>query len=93
MKAEIILKHEEKERLLYGTPENSLPHSVLISAQSDIRHPELVAILCDERAALELLEVAGQHCGSAWRVINSQARRLGMLRSTFGETNHTSLAD
>lgn len=93
MKAEIILKYEEKERLLRSTPENSVARSVLTSAQSDGRQPELVAIMCDEKSASELLEVAQQHSGSAWRAINCQVRRLGMLRASFGDAKHTRIDD
>jgi hypothetical protein len=88
MKAEIILKQEERERLLRSTPENSAACYVLISAQSDARQPGLVAITCDEKSVSELLKVAQQHCGSAWRAIHCQVRRLGMLRSSFGEAKH-----
>ncbi len=81
MKIEIILKQEEKERLLLSTAENSPACSVLAGAQSASHQPELVAMMCDESAAAELLELAQQHCGSAWRAIHSQARRLGLLTS------------
>ena len=91
MKAEIILKYEEKERLLRGTLENSVACYVLTSARSDTRQPGLVAITCDEKSASELLKVAQQHCGSAWRAIHSQVRRLGMLRSSFGEAKHITI--
>jgi hypothetical protein len=80
MKAEIILKYEEKERLLQSIPENSPARYILTSARFDSRQPELVAMICDEEAASELLQVAEQHCGSAWRAINCQVKRLGMLR-------------
>jgi hypothetical protein len=86
MKAELVLKYEEKERLLQSAPENSPAHSVLAGAQAHSRQPELVAIMCDEKAASELLKVAQQHCGSAWRAIKSQVKRLGLLKSGFGET-------
>jgi hypothetical protein len=93
MKVEIILKYKEKELLLRSTPDNSVACYVLTSAQSDTRQPELVAITCDERSVLELLKVAQQHCGSAWRAIHSQVRRLGMLRSRFGEAKHIPIDD
>ena len=85
MKIEIILKAEEKERLLLSTAENSHACSVLAAAQSASHQPELVAMMCDEIEAAEILELAQQHCGSAWRAINWQMRRLGMLSSSFGE--------
>src|SRR5688572_25320381 len=85
MKIEIILKAEEKERLLLSTAENSQACSVLAAAQSASHQPELVAMICDEIEAAEILELAQQHCGSAWRAINWQMRRLGMLSSSFGE--------
>jgi hypothetical protein len=93
MTAEIILKYEEKEHLLRSTPENSVARSVLTSARTDTRQPELVAIICDEKAASELLKVAQQHCGSAWRAINCQVRRLGMLRASFGDAKHMRIDD
>jgi hypothetical protein len=85
MKVEIILKYEEKERLLRSTAENSPARFILSSAQSDNRQPELVAMMCDESAVSELMELAEQHCGSAWRAINWQMRRVGMLACSFGE--------
>jgi hypothetical protein len=93
MKLEIILKYEEKELLLRSTAGNSAARYVLTNAQSDACQPELVAITCDERSALELLKVAQQHCGSAWRAISCQVRRLGILRSSFGEAKHIPVDD
>jgi hypothetical protein len=93
MNAEIILKYEEKERLLRSTPENSPARSALTSAQFDSRQPELVALICDENAVSDLLQVAEQRCGSAWRAINCQVKRLGMLRSRFCETKHIDVAN
>ena len=90
MKIEIILKAEEKERLLRTTAENSQACSVLARAQSASHQPELVAMMCDEIEAAEILKLAQQHCGSAWRAIHSQVRRLGMLRSSFGDAKHIS---
>ena len=84
MKIEIILKAEEKERLLLSTAENSQACSVLARAQSASHQPELVAMICDEIEAAEILDLAQQHCGSAWRAINWQMRRLGMFSSSFG---------
>ena len=85
MKIEIILKAEEKERLLRTTAEHSHACSVLAGAHSVSHQPELVAMVCDELEAAEILEIAQQHCGSAWRAINWQMRRLAMLSSSFGE--------
>jgi hypothetical protein len=79
MEAEIILKSEEKELLLQIAPENSPARSVLIKARSDESQPELVVINCDEQTAPALLEVAAPHCGCAWRVMNYQMSRLGLL--------------
>lgn len=81
MKAEIILKSEEKDRLLQIAPENSPARAVLNNARFDNNQPELVIINCDERTAHALLEVAARHCGSAWRVMNYQMTRLGLFRS------------
>ena len=81
MKAEIILKSEEKERLLQLAPENSPARFVLTGARLDNNQPELVVINCDEQAAYALLEVAAPHCGSAWRAMNYQMSRLGLLKS------------
>jgi hypothetical protein len=88
MKVEIILKYEEKERLLRSTAEHSQACTVLAGAQSASHQPELVAVICDEITAAELLELAQQHCGSAWRAINWQMRRLGILTSSLGEPKH-----
>ena len=87
MKVEIILKYEEKEHLLRSTAENSQACSILAGAQSATHQPELVTMMCDEIAAAELLELAQQHCGSAWRAINWQMRRVGLLASKLGEGN------
>ena len=92
MKVEIILKYEEKERLLRSTVENSPASSVLAGAQPASHQPELVAMMCDEIAAAELLELAQQHCGSAWRAINWQMRRLGMPACSFGDAKHIDVA-
>ena len=81
MEAEIILKSEEKEHLLQIAPENSPAHSALRLARSDNNQPELVIINCDEQAAYGLLEVAAPHFGAAWRVMNYQMSRLGLIHS------------
>ena len=93
MKIEIILKAEEKERLLLSTAENSHACSVLAAAQSASHQPELVTMICDEIEAAEILELAQQHCGSVWRAINWQMRRLGMLSFSFDEKEAVDLAD
>ena len=81
MTAEIILKYEEKERLLQSAPENSPVRSILASARSDSNQPALVIVSCDEQAASGLLDLAQRHCGSAWRVMNYQMTRLGLLHA------------
>jgi hypothetical protein len=87
MKVEIILKAEEKERLLRSTAENSLACSVLGGAQSLSHEAGLVAMICDEIEAAEILGLAQQHCGSAWRAINCQMKRLGIPACSFGDTS------
>ena len=87
MTAEIILKYDEKERLLQIAPENSPARSVLTSARSDNNQPELVFVTCDEQAASDLLELAERHCGSAWRVMDYQMRRLGLVTNRSAPSN------
>ena len=79
MEAEIILKTEERELLLQIVPENSPARSVLTKARSNESQPQLVVINCDEETAPALLEVAAPHSGCAWRVMNYQMSRLGLL--------------
>ena len=81
MEAQIILKSEEKELLLGLAPDNSPVRTVLSSGRCDNIQPELVVIDCDEQSAHSLLELAAPHCGSAWRVMNYQMNRLGLLKS------------
>ena len=81
MKAEIILKYEEKECLLATAPRKSPARSVLNTARPKSNQPQLVTITCDEQAAAALLEVAQRHYGSTWRVMNSQMKRLGLVKS------------
>jgi hypothetical protein len=81
MKAEIILKYEEKERLLARASRMSPARSVLRRARPKSNHPQLVAITCDEQGATAVLEVAHRHSGSTWRVMKSQMKRLGLLKS------------
>jgi hypothetical protein len=45
----------------------------------------LVTITCDEQAAAAILEVAQQHYGSTSRVMKSQMKRLGLLKSALHE--------
>jgi hypothetical protein len=85
MKAEIILKYEEKERLLARASRKSPARSVLNSARPKSNQSQFVTITCDERAAAAILEVAQQHYGSTWRVMQSQMRRLGLLKSIVDE--------
>jgi hypothetical protein len=85
MKAEIFLKQDEKGRLLATTLRHSLARSILASAQGKSSQPQLVTITCDEEGAAAILEVAQQHNGNTSRVINSQMKRLGLLRSVHHE--------
>ena len=82
MRAEIILKYEEKERLLASTSRISPARSVLNRARAKRNHPQLVTITCDEQAAAAILKVAQRHSGSTWRVMKSQMKRQGLLKST-----------
>ena len=81
MKAEIILKYEEKERLLATASRKSPARSILKRARPKSNQPQLVTITCDEQAAAAILEVALRHHGSTWRVMQSQMKRLGLLKS------------
>jgi hypothetical protein len=81
MNAEIILKYEEKERLLATASRKSAARSVLNSARPKSNHPQLVTIPCDEQAAAAILELAQRHSGSTCRVMKSQMKRLGLLKS------------
>jgi hypothetical protein len=81
MHAEIILKYEEKEHLLARTPHESPAHSVLKRAQPENNHPQLVTIPCDEQGAAAILEVAQRDHGSTCRVMTTQMKRLGLLKS------------
>jgi hypothetical protein len=83
MRPEIFLKHDEKESLLARAACKSLAHSVLNKAQPKINQPQLVTISCDEGAAAALLEVAQRHYGSTSRVMKSQMKRLGLLKSAL----------
>lgn len=84
MRAEIILKYDEKERLLARASRKSLARAVLDRAEPASNHPQLVTISCDEQAAADILRVA-RHYGSTWRVMHSQMKRLGLLKSILKE--------
>ena len=81
MNAEIILKYEEKERLLARAPRKSPARSVLNRARPKTNQPQFVTITCDEQAAAAILSVAKRHYGSTSRVLKSQMKRLGLLQS------------
>jgi hypothetical protein len=81
MRAEIILRSEEKERLLTRVSRKSPARSVLNRARPNSNYPQLVTITCDEQGAAAILEVAQRHYGSTWRIMNSQMKRLGLLKS------------
>jgi hypothetical protein len=85
MRAEIILKREEKERLLAWTSSKSPARSVLSKAEPKRNQRQLVTISCDEQAAADILRVAKRHPGTTWRVMHSQMKRLGLLKSTLNE--------
>lgn len=81
MHAEIILKYEEKERLLARASRKSPASSVLKMARPKTNHPQLVTIPCDEEGAAAILEVAQRNYGSTCRVMKTQMTRLGLLKS------------
>jgi hypothetical protein len=91
MRLEVFLKHDEKESLLARASPKSLAHSIPNKAQPKVssglgsrsNQPQLVTISCDERAAAALLEVAQRHYGSTSRVMKSQMKRLGLLKSAL----------
>jgi hypothetical protein len=85
MRAEIILKHEEKERLLARASRKSPARSVLNRAQPKSNQPQFVTISCDEQTAADVLRVARRHYGSTWRVMHKQMTRLGLLKSILNE--------
>jgi hypothetical protein len=85
MRAEIILKQEEKERLLARASRESPARSVLNRAVSKSNQPQLVTISCDEQTAVDILRVAHRHHGSTWRVMHKQMKRLGLLKSIDNE--------
>ena len=83
MRAEIILKYEEKERLLAKASSKSPARLVLNKARPKINHPQLVTITCDEQGAAAILEIAQRYYGSTGRVMKSQMKRLGLLKSIY----------
>jgi hypothetical protein len=85
MRAEIILKCDEKERLLSRTSHQSPARSVLNRAEPKSNQAQLVTISCDEQAAADILRVAHQHHGSTWRVMHKQMKRLGLLKLQLNE--------
>jgi hypothetical protein len=85
MRAEILLKYDEKERLLARASRKSPARSVLNRAVCKNNQPELVTISCDEQAAADILRVAQRHQGSTWRIMHKQMKRLGLLRSLLKE--------
>jgi len=64
MRAEIILKYEEKERLLASASHKSMARSVLNRAVSKRNQPHFVTINCDEQVAAAILRIAHPHHGS-----------------------------
>ena len=80
MHAEIILKYEEKERLLSMASRESPARSILKKAQPKTNYPQLVTIPCDEQGAAAILEVAQRNYGSTCRVMKTQMKRLGLLK-------------
>jgi hypothetical protein len=85
MRAGIILKQEEKERLLARASRESPARSILNRAEPKSDQPQLVTISCDEQAAADILRVAHRHHGSTWRVMHKQMKRLGLLKSIDNE--------
>jgi hypothetical protein len=81
MNAEIILKYEEKERLLARAPHKSPARSVLNRARPKSNQPQFVTITCDEHAAAAILKIAQRHYGSTSRIMKSQMKRLGLLKA------------
>ena len=85
MRAEILLKYDEKERLLASACLESPAHLVLNKAAPKKNQPHLVTISCDEQAAGDLLRVAQRYYGNTWRVMHKQMKRLGLLKSILNE--------
>lgn len=81
MKVEIILKREERDRLLQSAGWNLPLRTALRRARVDNRFsPKLIAIKSGPAAAHAMLEIAEKHCGSAARAINIQMKRAGLLK-------------
>jgi len=85
MRAEIILKYDEKERLLARVSDKSPARWVLDRAEPKSNQPHLVTISCDEQAAADILKVAQRHHGSTWKVMHKQMKRLGLLKLQLNE--------
>jgi hypothetical protein len=85
MKAEIVLKYDEKERLLASLSRKSPARSVLHTAERNNNQLQLVTITCDAQAAADILRAAHRYNGSTWRVMHKQMRRLGLLKSVYKE--------
>lgn len=83
MRAEIILKQDEKERLLAKLSRKSAARAILNRARPKSNQPQFVTINCDEQSAAAILNVAQRHYGSTSRVMKSQMKRLGLLKSTL----------
>ena len=81
MNAEIILRHDEKERLLARASPKSPARAILNTARPKNNQPQFVTITCDEQAAAAILNLAQWHYGSISRVMKSQMKRLGLLKS------------
>ena len=79
MRAEIVLKHDEKERLLARASRKSPARSVLDRAERKTNQPQLVTFSCDEKAAAHILKLA-RHDGSTWRVMHTQMKRVGFVK-------------
>ena len=81
MDIELILKREERDRLLKSTGWNLPLRSTLKRARVDNRFsPGLVAVRSRRASAHAMLALAEKHCGSAARAINTQMRRAGLLK-------------
>ena len=83
MRAEIFLRYNEKERLLAKTLHTSLARSVLNRAEPRCNQPQLVTITCSEQSAAAILQLAQLHYGGTSRVIRSQMKRFGLLKSVL----------
>jgi hypothetical protein len=81
MEIELILKREERDRLLKSAGWNLPLRSTLRRARvADRFSPGLVAIKSKRASAHAMLELAEKHCGSAARAIDIQMRRAGLLK-------------